>query len=130
MALNRFAIADRGHQKYGELIKKWARDKKSRPANLAEYKKALLAADIEGIFPTGENELQELNIIEGVASRLDVRLPPPHLIDESEYYLAQDGNDYPLPKYYEDVFGGPPNITNKLAFHAARIGDYTVSNCA
>ena len=66
--------------------------------------------------------------------RLDIRLPPATLIRESEAWLQKPGNRYPLPRYYEDIFGGLPNIADtpeaKIAFHNMRVGDYTVANCA
>ena len=34
-----------------------------------------------------------------------------------------------MPPVYERVFQTKPKIDDKMAFHAARVGDYTISMC-
>lgn len=126
--LNRFAIDGLDHAAFGALIKKWARKKIDFPNTIAEFKQQLIDHDIRGIFPTGANELTEINPIWGEVQRLDIRLPPETLIDESEEWL-RNGGKYPLPEYYEQIFGCEPKIKDSLWFHNARVGDYTIANC-
>lgn len=130
MALNRFSIEDLDHQKFGELIKAWAMGKKPIPKDIEGFKQVMKDEGIKAHYPHGENALKKLNIFHGEVERLDIRLPPRRLIVESEAYLSKPGNTYPLPRYYELVFGNKPHIPDPLAFHAARVGDYTVANCA
>ncbi len=135
MPLNRFAILDRGHQKFGALVKEWARGTKPIPGkDPEEFKQYLEAEGIDLHWPEKkegqDHTVTEINIFQGVPHRIDIRLPPPSFIAESEAYLKTNG--YPLPRYYEDLFGTGPvwSNTTALDFHNARIGDYTVANCA
>lgn len=130
MPLNRFSIEDLDHQKFGELIKAWAMGKKPIPKDIEGFKQTLRDEGIKAHFPTGENALKKLNIFHGEVERLDIRLPPRRLLAEAEAYLARPGIAYPLPRYYELVFGNKPHIPDLLALHAARVGDYTVANCS
>ena len=131
MPLNRFAIEGLDHAKFGALIKEWARNPGQRPKTIEEFKQQVEAKDIEVLWPHGPNTLTELNIFDGLPERLDIRLPPVSFIKESEDYLKVEDNEYPLPKYYSEIFGGvDPQIDDSNAFHNARIGDYTVANCA
>lgn len=130
MALNRFSIEDLDHHKFGELIKAWAMGKKPIPKDIDGFKQMMKDEGIKAHYPHGENALKKLNIFHGEVERLDIRLPPRRLIVESEAYLSKPGNTYPLPRYYELVFGNKPHIPDQLAFHSASVGDYTVANCA
>lgn len=127
MALNRFAILDSDHAKFGALMKKWARLEVETPGSISELKKQLTEHGIQAKFPTGDHELKKLSFVWGSSDRLDIRLPPMGHLDESEAHLAT--NDYELPSFYEAVFNNKPTIPDKIGFHNARIGDYTVANC-
>lgn len=127
MALNRFAIQDADHHKFGALIKRWARLEVQPPGSIEELKKQLAANGIAASFPTGAHELKKLSFIWGSTERLDIRLPPVDHLKESEEHLAT--NEYELPSFYEAVFHSKPLIADRIGFHNARIGDYTVANC-
>ncbi len=132
MPLNRFAVKDGSHAAFGRLIKDWALEREKRPTCIKEFLDALERRGIGFDLPWGCNVLTELNLFVGVPERLDIRLPPPSFIEESEEYLKKNG--YPLPRYYQDLFQTEPKWGDTpeeaIAFHDARVGDYTVANCA
>ena len=130
MSLNRFGIKDGHHQRFGEIIKEWARGERTPlPRSIAEFKAVLDAEGVEAIWPTGEHELHNLNFIFGRTETLDIRLPPVEHLNESRTHLAQPGVEYDIPRFYHDAFGSTPTIDNNETFHSARVGDYTVANC-
>jgi hypothetical protein len=129
MSLNRFAIKNGDHAKFGALMKRWARQETPAPGTIDDLKVQLEANGIEAKFPTGDHELKKLSITWGLTERLDIRLPPVDHLDESEVHLSNPANNYELPDFYDDAYGTEAQIPDKTGFHNARIGDYTVANC-
>jgi hypothetical protein len=125
----RFGVKDGHHQRFGELIKEWARGQRDLPKSIAEFRQVMEEEGIEAHFPTGDHELLNLNIFHGKTETLDIRLPPVGHLDESLKELKKPGATYDIPKFYHDAFGSTPVIPNNEDFHSARIGDYTIANC-
>src|SRR5690349_16249654 len=71
------------YDRWGELVKKWARDPSSRPANVAEFQDQLLKADVNAKYP---EKFTELEFIESYYDdgKLLIKLPPAKLLDEAE----------------------------------------------
>jgi hypothetical protein len=63
---------------------------------------------------------------------LSLRLPPKKMVEAAETDMRA-GAAYPIPQFYDDFYHKTldlPNVDDKLNFHAARIGDYSIRNCA
>jgi hypothetical protein len=66
-----------------------------------------------------------------------LRLPSKEMIHRSEAALTGSGGaaalDYALPPFYTVAFGNaqmvPMDAPAKMAFHAKRIGEYTINTC-
>lgn len=130
MPLNRFSIHDPDHAKFGALIKKWARGTIPMPgSDPDDLKRQLVDEGISANWPTGKYQITEVNVFQGVPEKLDLRVPPKELLKESEAFIAV--NNYPLPSYYEDLFGVSADFSDvdPIEFHNARVGDYTAANC-
>ena len=64
------------------------------------------------------------------AETLALRLPPKSLVEATETALGEPNSTYPMPGFYDEVYGKPlPPTTDKLNLHACRIGDYSIRNC-
>jgi hypothetical protein len=64
------------------------------------------------------------------AETLALRLPPKSLVEGTEAELGQQGSVYPMPAFYDTLYGKTvPATANKLDLHACRIGDYSIRNC-
>ena len=116
---------------WGDLVKKWARDKKTRPATIEEFQYQLDEAGVIAKFP---NAFTEIIFIESPYEngKLLIKLPPAELLDEAEKEL-QDAANYPLPEFYTDdmIDSNLENDTpaGRLLFHSKRVGEYTIKFC-
>lgn len=117
------------HAKLGALVKNWSKDPASRPATLEQFKIALTDAGIA--FDLDPN-ITSLSFRSHESNELVIRLPPADMIAEHEQRLETEG--YSLPSFYGNVTarGAQPgaDFDAKLDFDNARIGDYTIANCA
>lgn len=117
------------HAKLGALVKNWSKDPASRPKTLAEFKTKLSNA---GIGFDLDDHITTLSFRTHASNELVIRLPPADMIAEHEQRLSTQG--YSLPPFYGTVTaeGAQPgaNFAAKLDFDNARIGDYTIANCA
>jgi len=115
---------------WGDLVKKWARDKWSRPANIEQFKNQLREAGVEATYP---REFTDLVFIEASSTEgpLIIKLPPRNILDQAEMELA--GSNYPLPSFYTDALKDCNLKDNtkeeRLAFHSRRVGEYTIKFC-
>ncbi|UPK39515.1 hypothetical protein IVB18_21200 [Bradyrhizobium sp. 186] len=115
---------------WGDLVKKWAHDKSSRPTTVTEFKDQLDKAGVVAKYPRPFTELVfiETSYTDG---KLLIKLPPAELIDEAEKDLL--GSNYPLPPFYTDDMRDS-NLENdtpdgRLVFHSKRVGEYTIKFC-
>jgi hypothetical protein len=63
---------------------------------------------------------------------LSLRLPPKAMVEAAEQDM-EAGADYPIPKFYDEFYHTTLELADgkqKLDFHACRIGDYSIRNCA
>lgn len=124
MRLERPRIVNYGA--FGALIKAWAKGDRPVPASLDEFKQKLADANVGCEIPSS---YKKIKFVQGDAETLVIRLPEKALVEDSEKLLAEPGSDYPLPAIYERLFQAKPTIHDKMAFHAERVGDYTISMC-
>ena len=114
------------YEAFGEKIKSWAKGVEPLPKTMDEFKAQMAAANVGCQMPAS---YKKLKFVQGNAETLVIRLPERALLEDSEAHLAEPGSDYPMPPVYERVFQTKPKIDDKMAFHAARVGDYTISMC-
>jgi hypothetical protein len=115
------------YEAFGEKVKAWAKGADPLPGTVAEFASQLAAANVGATIP---QSLKRVQFVQGDEETLVVRLPARAMVEDSEQRLAAPGASYPLPPVYESVFGAKPRIDNMLSFHAARIADYTIAQCA
>ena len=125
MRLQRVQITN--YQALGEKVKAWAKGQDALPSDMAELKEQLAAAQVGATIP---ERIKNVKFVRCEDDTLVIKLPPKSLIEDSESRFTQPGGDYPLPPVYEQVFQAKPAIKDKMAFHAERIGDYTIALCA
>ena len=111
---------------FGKKVKAWAKGIDPLPKNIEEFKAQLDDADVGCQMPAS---YKTVKFVQGDAETLVIRLPERALLEDSEAHLAEPGSDYPVPALYERVFQTKPKIDDKQAFHAERVGDYTISMC-
>ena len=136
MAIDRVQIAN--NERWGKLVKTWATGRNyledgnsyPKPANLEEFKEQLARAQVGATIPA---HIKSFAFAEAELDTLLVRLPRKEMIEDSEARLTEPGATYPLAPFYKRVFGGKdPDIAKSdiLKFHAERMGEYTINNCA
>jgi hypothetical protein len=125
MSVQRVEIVN--YEAFGEKVKAWAKGADPLPSTVAEFAGQLAAANVGAKIP---EQLKRVQFVQGDEETLIVRLPARTMVEDSERRLAAPGASYPLPPLYETVFGAKPQIDDVLAFHAARIADYTIAQCA
>ena len=81
-------------------------------------------------------------LLQGTSEISILRLPAKEKVHESEAALLGSGGqaplDYTLPSFYGAAFGTPAaplpmrqlGPTEKMEFHAQRVGEYTINTCA
>ncbi|BBK44430.1 hypothetical protein STVA_44500 [Allostella vacuolata] len=127
MALNRFTVSN--FEKFGELVKKWARGQVPRPTDKQQFESQLAAEGIIATWPSGEFEIHTIHVEQCVVGTLHLLVPAPEIIAHSENEIGR--KSYPLPDYYEiHAFHKPHEITDNDRFHNMRMGDYTVAHCS
>ena len=114
------------YEAFGEKVKAWAKGTDPIPTTVEEFKLQLAEANVGAKIP---GQLKRVQFVQGDEETLIVRLPAKAMVEDSEKRLASPGASYPLPPLYETVFAAKPKIDNLLAFHAARIADYTIAQC-
>ena len=71
----------------------------------------------------------EVTVVESSESRFVLKLPSAQSLRDREIRVATQPNW--LPSFYLPAVGAPPaTLEEKMCLDAARIGDYTISNCA
>lgn len=119
------------YDNWGNLIKKWARDKNSRPAegNIQNLIAAMNAANVGATFPQQQFTTFKFVEMKSDATELVIMLPPPDIIDQAEASLA---NGYALPPFYEDTFNNAMKCPSGLrkVLHSQRVGEYVLKFCA
>jgi hypothetical protein len=112
---------------FGDKVKAWARGADPLPQTIDEFASQLADADIGVKIPKG---IKHVRFVQDDAETLVVKLPCRELLEQGEAAIAKAGGDYPLPSFYERAFAAKPQVKDKQAFHAERIGDYAIATCA
>jgi len=109
---------------FGEKVKAWAKGLHPMPANLAELKEQLAAAQVGATVPEG---ITKVKFVQADDDTWIIRLPAKRYLEASEERLKEA--DYTLPAFYERVFKSKPSVDDKMTFQAERIADYTINGC-
>jgi hypothetical protein len=97
------------------------------PAAIQALRDQFAAAGTRYVIPAAVTEVQ---VVQSSDTCFALKLPAAQAIQSFEAKLAA-AQDYPVPPFYASAVGSPPTtIAQKLRLDAARIGDYTISNCA
>ena len=85
---------------WGDLVKKWSRDKTLRPTTIAQFKDQLDQGRRHGQF---SRDVHRIDFIDAPYKdgKLLIKLPPAEVLDEAEKDLQGSAN-YPLPLFYAD----------------------------
>ncbi len=112
---------------WGELVKLWVKGKQT-PRTLDELRQQCKDQGLTISIPA---YVTGVMFTQAPKEVLFIRLPPQELVEDTEKALKK-GASYELPDFYAKRFTGPlvlPDDDAKLAFHAERIGDYTITLC-
>lgn len=124
--------------KWGKLIKSFATgrnylspgaDPIPLPRTLDDLKKLCQDVGLQISMPSYHKGLVVIQMSEEVFS---IRLPPKTMVDEMEDFLKTDDGNYTVPSFYDRFYAKElvlRTVDDKLNFHAARIGDYSVRMC-
>ncbi|MFI5011938.1 MAG: hypothetical protein ACHQAY_06295 [Hyphomicrobiales bacterium] len=135
MAIDRLRVTN--HEVWGKLVKTWATGKNYLedgndypvPKTIEEFKEQLATAQIFANVPEWAKSIRFVN---PEIDEIVVRLPPKHMIEDTESLIDQPGWTYPIPDFYKRIFNGMDPVVpfaDRLKLHAERIGDYTLSLC-
>jgi hypothetical protein len=76
--------------------------------------------------------MKHLEVVRMNSDTMTLRLPPANLVEASERRLEKE--DYAFPPFYDEAYQHQPaqlpTHAERMRFHARRIGDYTIANCA
>jgi hypothetical protein len=136
MAIDPIIVGD--DYKWGLLVKSWATGQDyvggdltkpypyPRPQTLQEFNDQTAKAGAGVVIP---RHITSLLMIQGTKEVLLIKLPPKEMVKDSENTLQTQ--PYTVPPFYSPrAFGNTPAVvTDKMAFHAERIGDYTIRIC-
>lgn len=117
----------------GRLVKQWVRGETPIPKDddLATLRQQVI--DSGAGLKTDPLSFKRLRIITHRADELVLRLPPVEMVEAHEARLLA-GASYNLPKFYGTVTAPgaqqEAKPEEKIHFDDARIGDYTIGNCA
>lgn len=112
----------------GTKIMEWANGI-GVPTDMAD-----LRAQLDGLIDIPEG-VKNLKVLQGDDSDKDnaefvLRLPPRNQLNESEYQLTVNDEDYRLPGIYENaVPNGSDLLNDPVNMLRARVADYTMRGC-
>ena len=127
---------------WGKLVKTWATgksyfekdtppigiDQLPIPHSMEELRAQMELVGAEALLPP--DHVVGLAIVQYTPDTMVVRLPPKARIEAAEQAFKQQGaTTYNFPSFYADFINRPLQLDEKLAVHACRIGDYTMSMC-
>ncbi len=133
MATSRIVIDD--WLAWGNLIKTWSTGQSYFPDGKIYNKPTTLDELKDQLAQTGAGSLpawvQTFQFVEWKEDNLVIELPPGKMVKDAEAQL-KPGTPYPLPSFYQNIFGAIrafDDMEQHKAFHAMRIGEYTVNTC-
>ena len=131
-------IEDADWEIWGKLVKSWAmgenRVDPKGPANdyhipysLDQMKEQMTKAGMKGfVIPDRVKAVQFIPYNSGV---LVIKLAPKQMIKAGEDAVATMDR-YPLPAFYDRVYGKGLDPNDHQRLHNERVGDYTIRACA
>jgi len=132
--MDRIMIGD--DLRWGKLVKSWATGKSYLgpgtsappvPRTVKDLKDQCKEFGIEITIPAS---ITALAVMQYSGETLALRLPPKSLVEATEKELGKPNSVYPMPPFYDAVYGKTvPPTADKLDLHACRIGDYVIRNC-
>ena len=128
---------------WGKLVKTWATGRSyldngylppNFPRSIKEFNDQCAAAtsSTSNIITKVPDSIVGIVVLQYSPNVLSLRLPPKQMVEAAEKDM-KDGADYPIPQFYNDFYERSlelDGVDEKLKFHAARIGDYSIRNCA
>ena len=116
---------------WGNLVMKWARDKNSRPADVADLNRQMQRANVGVSFP--DDQFTKVAFAQAPDDNtVQIFLPTIRALDAALADIAA-GKEYTLPPFYRLLAfdNRAPNIKqeNKEKLLASRIGDYAIGQC-
>ena len=124
---------------WGKLVKSWATGENyvnpgqpafPLPRNLAELHKQTTDIGLTIKLPPSNTGLAFVQYSPEVAT---IKLPPKAMIEATEAEIKQPTGAYDIPQFYDDFYEKTLVISDadeRMKFHAARIGDYSIRNCS
>jgi hypothetical protein len=134
MPVDTMTVSD--HLKWGQLIKAWATQKplpeSTRPLPVPKTLEELKAqAEAIGLVIHIPTYIKYLKVVPSSKDTFTLKIPSGQLIEEIEQDFKA-GRAYPLPAFYDDLYGHPASIpaSQKINLQSMRIGDYSIGMCA
>ncbi len=123
---------------WGKLVKSWATGKSYLgpgtkappiPRTLDELHAQCREIGLTVTFPETQKGLA---IVQYSPETVAIKLPPKAMVEATEETLKRDQAIYPVPKFYDEFYEKSLDVRSDrlLDFHACRIGDYAIRNCA
>ncbi|MER8568694.1 hypothetical protein NKH85_25260 [Mesorhizobium sp. M0924] len=112
----------------GRKVVEWAQNPKSRPRDMAEFKKQL------GGMVDVPARYKEIQIVQGYDHVFFMRLPPNNQVTQSKKKLDTEKGglkEYGIPDFYFDFIKGTAkfdDVKRETLFYS-RIADYTIRGC-
>jgi hypothetical protein len=163
MGRQKITIGQNDFAAWGKLVKTWATGKNyvdhvmteanpvptteemppkfPKPKSFGEFVDQCVEAHVGLVFADGldtpvlRTEGMGLIVMQGDEDVFVLRVPPRAILLDHERRVI-DGKLYPLPPFYQRIFGVPSapgeqdTTVKKMTIHAERIGDYTLNTCA
>ncbi|MBU8545695.1 MULTISPECIES: hypothetical protein [Roseomonadaceae] len=124
-------------KEFGEMMKAWAAKPETFPRDLQAFKEAVEAKP--GASPPRDaiakvgSHVTKLTLVTHGMDELVIKLSPAEMITNSEKAITEHGG-YPLAPFYAGIEAAGAqegaDHSAKMEFHAMRIADYTMGNCA
>lgn len=106
---------------FGNLVRKWTMEPKSRPVTFAEFKTATA-----NCLKIPARIVEDPQYPQWTTTNLIIRLPSADLLKQSEDTFAKGQGAYPLEPFYKDLIDGKMSNLDGLF---CRVADYTKSQC-
>ncbi len=128
---------------WGKLVKTWATGNSyldngylppNYPRTIKEFNDQCAAAtgSSSNVITKVPASIVGIVVLQYSPEVLSLRLPPKYMVEAAEKDMKA-GASYPVPQFYNVFYEKTLDLTEfgeKMSFHAARIGDYSIRNCA
>jgi hypothetical protein len=123
---------DDNWRRWGALLLTWVHNPACRPNTTGELLAQFKTNGIDGKVPGPNRPVQFIGYDEGGTNTpLTIALPNKAMLDAKLATIPV--GIYPIPKFYDLVYGGAPRVSfteaERDAFELRRIGEYTINEC-